>query len=47
MTIRWEHHLSAELATLGIASFAELSRWHYVAQLADKIKRHWASFAKS
>lgn len=47
MTIRCEHRLSAELATLGIASFAELSRWHYVAQLADKIKRHWASFAKS
>jgi len=47
MTIGWEHRLSAELATLGIASFAELSRWHPVAQLADKIKRHWASFAKS
>ena len=47
LTIGWEHRLSAELATLGIASFAELSRWHPVAQLADKIKRHWASFAKS
>ena len=47
ITIGWEHRLSAELATLGIASFAELSRWHPVAQLADKIKRHWASFAKS
>lgn len=47
MTIVWEHRLSAELATLDIASFAELSRWHPVAQLADKIKRHWASFAKS
>jgi hypothetical protein len=47
LTIGWEHRLSAELATLGIASFAELSWWHPVAQLADKIKRHWASFAKS
>jgi len=45
-TIQWEHHLSHELAPLGIQSFAEYSPWHAMAQFLDKIHRHWASFAK-
>ncbi len=45
-TVRWEHLLSAELATLGIESFQARSPWHPMAQIADKFKRHWASFAK-
>ena len=45
-TIRWEHRLSIELATLNIHSFARLGPWHIAVQTLDKIKRHWASFVK-
>jgi hypothetical protein len=45
-TIQWEHRLSEELQSLGIQSFSNYSPWHALAQFLDKIKRHWASFAK-
>lgn len=46
-TIAWEHALSHTLQDHDIVSFSVISSWHRLAQMADKIRRHWASFVNS